>query len=113
MANATATVVLRMGQFTTIGALIGPLLREEELNLDPQLPGGRLAWPDDVVERLELRVHRQRAELARFSAPGSSLSRNSLPPPAPRGTVHLSPLLATQLAVRMGALTRYQPSPKL
>src|SRR5215470_14795253 len=66
MANATATEVLRMGQFTPIETLIGPLLREEELNLDPQLPGRRLAWADDVVERLELRVHRQRAELAQI-----------------------------------------------
>ena len=42
-------------------------------------------------------------------SPRSWRSRTSLPAPSPTGTVHLSPLSASQSAVRMGALTRYQP----
>ena len=36
-----------------------------------------------------------------------------LPKPAPRGTVHFCPLLASQLAEMIGAKVNYQPLSKL
>jgi hypothetical protein len=47
-----------------------PLLREEERNLEDQLPGRRLVWPDDVVVGQKLSGHRQLAELAELVAAG-------------------------------------------
>src|SRR5262245_7493946 len=47
-------------------ALRQSLLREEERDLEDQLRGRRVVWPDDVVVGHELGGHRQLAEFAQL-----------------------------------------------
>ncbi len=78
-------------------------LREQELELEAQLPVRASVRPLGVIKGLELSVDRQ----------PTFPMRQSFPKPPPTGTVHVLSLLASQLAVMMGALDRYQPSGRL
>ena len=65
--------------------------------METELPVGTVFGGDYVVESLELGVEGLFADLEDFS---------NTPP---TGTVHLSALLASQSAVMIGEVVRYQP----
>src|SRR5262249_14069240 len=66
------------------------LLRKEKLDLDAQLPGGRVVRPADVGEGLERRVHREVAELAQVVSARQLLQPEQL---ASSGTQGHGPLV--------------------
>ena len=77
------------------------LFEEEELDLEAQLPVGRVLRPVGVVVGRHLGVHRQAPHLEQLATP------------PPTGTVHWSLALAVQSAVMTGELVMYHPCGRL